>query len=94
MRGSNERNYLIVTRLKDDSVQTVLEALPEHAARLPEIDQAVIRKWRSLMEDYPYPEFDVLTARADSIETLRNAFPELVGWESAKQDTIHLSMEA
>ena len=89
MRKLHRRSFLLVAELKNRRIAKIIEGPDEKSLRgsgaLEVTDSAVLRELAQLHRRFPLPDYDVIVARAENLQGLKNAFPEFSGWDVRPQ---------
>jgi hypothetical protein len=91
MRRLEKKNFILVAEIETRRVQAIVEGVNEQAVRrrqLDEADAAILRRTSELDKRFPPDTYDVVIARASSLEDLKRSFPEFSGWEQVELETI------
>lgn len=90
MRNYKLRNFLLVSDNESQTVKLVLQAPAEQPGNAPEIDEAFLSRREAIVKKYKAPHYGVITARAANLDSVREAFPELHGWQDIQVDELIL----
>ena len=92
MRRLEKRNFVVVAELSSRRVQAIVEGPDEKTVRdrLDTVDTAILGKANELATRFPATAYDVVITRAQSIDDLRDAFPEFSGWEQVRPEPLVL----
>lgn len=91
MRKLEKRNFVIVAELRSRRVQAIVEGPDEKKVtgdRLDAVDNATLGKVKELEAQFPAEAYDVVIARAQGLNDLREAFPEFSGWEQVRPEPL------
>lgn len=77
------RRYVIVVRLDDNRVITVIESQPIDNKNVWDVSSALYKSWLSTSGTYPAPKYDIIITRGQNLDEVQERTRQLKGWESA-----------
>lgn len=90
MRKLEKRNFVIVAGLHSRRVEAIVEGPDEKTVSrgYEAVDTAILGKVNELAAQFPATAYDVVITRAQSLDDLRDAFPEFSGWEQVRPEPL------